>query len=57
MVNDVSPLAGLTALQGLHLLGTQVSDVSPVAGLQQLTIYNAPERVRAQRETPRRRSR
>ena len=37
-VSDVSPLAGLTALQSLYLDGTQVSDVSPLAHIRDLCI-------------------
>ena len=35
-LRDLSPLAGLTALQTLVLNGTQVSDVTPLAGLTAL---------------------
>jgi Leucine-rich repeat (LRR) protein len=39
-VSDVSPLAGLTALEGLGLTHTQVSDVSPLAGLTHMEILD-----------------
>jgi Leucine-rich repeat (LRR) protein len=32
-VSDLSPLAGITTLRSLLLLGNQVSDLSPLAGL------------------------
>jgi hypothetical protein len=35
-VSDLGPLAGLTALQLLHLSGTNVSDLGPLAGLTAL---------------------
>jgi hypothetical protein len=35
-LSDLSPLAGLTALQGLDLTQTSVSDLSPLAGLTAL---------------------
>jgi len=37
-VSDVSPLAGLSALQFLHLARTGVSDVSPLRHLTKLQI-------------------
>ena len=36
-VNDLSPIAGLTNLRELYLIGTSVSDISPLRGLQNLT--------------------
>jgi internalin A len=35
-VNDLSPLAGLTALLELEISGTPVTDLSPLAGLTAL---------------------
>jgi Leucine-rich repeat (LRR) protein len=35
-LTDVTPLAGLTALQSLGLGGTQVTDATPLAGLTAL---------------------
>ena len=35
-LDDLAPLAGLTALQKLDLSRTQVSDVAPLAGLTAL---------------------
>ena len=35
-VSDVTPLAGLTSLEALHLSSTRVSDVTPLAGLTSL---------------------
>jgi Leucine-rich repeat (LRR) protein len=36
MLNDLTPLAGMTALQSLNLLGTSVSDLTPLAGMTAL---------------------
>ena len=36
-VNDLSPIAGLTNLRRLYLIGTPVSDLSPLRGLTNLT--------------------
>ena len=39
-VTDLTPLAGLTALQKLHLAYTEVTDLTPLAGLTALqTLY------------------
>ena len=41
-ISDLSPLAGLKKLRGLHLGANQISDLSPLAGLTQLerlTLY------------------
>ena len=35
-INDVTPLARMTAMQRLYLHGTSVSDLSPLAGMTQL---------------------
>jgi hypothetical protein len=42
-LQDLTPLAGLTGLQGLDLNGTQVSDLAPIAGLRNLTILGGPQ--------------
>ena len=39
-VSDLSPLAGLTQLTGLHLQGNNISDISAVANLTNLTWLN-----------------
>jgi hypothetical protein len=33
---DLTPIAGMTALKNLHLVGTQVSDLTPIAGMTAL---------------------
>ena len=35
-ISDISPLAGLTNLQGLFLTSNNISDISPLAGLTNL---------------------
>lgn len=40
-LDDLSPLAGLTNLQALHVGATPVSDLSPLAGLTNLQMLNA----------------
>ncbi|WP_146343828.1 leucine-rich repeat domain-containing protein [Phaeobacter marinintestinus] len=39
-ISDLSPLQGLTALQGLDLNNTQVSDISPLQGLTALQVLS-----------------
>jgi len=50
-ISDVSSLAGLTALQSLYLMNTQVRDVSPLAGLTTLRVIGpkAPRRRKQRR--------
>lgn len=40
---DLGPLASMTALERLAMLGSNVSDLSPIAGLEKLTELNVSE--------------